>query len=73
MEASMKNVGRLDAGVRIALGIGLLGLAAVVNARPFLSIAAALGALLIIGTGLTRFCPLYTALGLGTRAKPRGV
>ena len=67
----MKNVGRLDAGVRIALGIALLALAAAVNGRPFLSIAAALGALLIVGTGLTRFCPLYTTLGLSTGAKPR--
>jgi hypothetical protein len=68
----VKNVGRLDGGLRIAVGIGLLGLAAAVNARPYLAIASALLALLVIGTGLTRFCPLYTVLGWNTEAKPRG-
>ena len=68
----MKNVTRWDAGVRITLGVGLIGLAAVLNARPFLAIAAALAGLVMIGTGLTRFCPLYTVLGRHPRAKSRG-
>lgn len=72
----MKNMSRIDAIVRGTLGVGLLVTAAAVNDRPFLAIAAALVALLFLGTALTRFCPLYTLLGVGTNsghAKPHGV
>lgn len=69
----MKNVGSIDAAIRVTAGIAFLGLAAAFNARPFLAIAAALVGLLLIGTGLTRFCPLYTFLGVSTATKPRGI
>lgn len=68
----MKNVGRMDAAIRVSLGLALLVTAAIVNARPFLAIAAALLGLLFLGTGLTRFCPLYTTVGLSTTPKARG-
>jgi hypothetical protein len=56
--------------LRLALGIGFLGAAAALHARPFLTVAAALIGLVVIGTALTRFCPLYTVLGVDTAAKP---
>ncbi|HXF96034.1 MAG TPA: DUF2892 domain-containing protein [Gemmatimonadales bacterium] len=69
----MKNVGRADAALRLALGIGFLVVAALVNARPFLAIAAACLGLGLSGTGLTRFCPLYTVIGVSTDPKPHHV
>lgn len=65
----MKNVGRIDAAIRVSLGLALLVTAAIVNARPFLAIAAALLGLLFLGTGLTRFCPLYTVAGVSSTPK----
>ncbi|HEX9704173.1 MAG TPA: DUF2892 domain-containing protein [Gemmatimonadales bacterium] len=69
----MKNVGRVDSVLRVALGVALLGAAIAVSARPFLTIAAALIGLVFIGTGFTRFCPLYAVLGANTASKPRAL
>jgi hypothetical protein len=75
MESSMfaHNVGRADAGIRAVIGTGLLGLAAAFNARPFVALGAAALALLLLGTALTRSCPLYLALGLSTSRPPQRV
>jgi DUF2892 family protein len=69
------NVGNWDAALRGLLGLLMLGLAASLNSRPFLAIAAALIAMVLFGTALTRVCPLYAVLGINTahpEAKPRG-
>jgi hypothetical protein len=61
-EISMKaNVGTLDRGLRIAVGLILLGL----------SVSGVIGIWGLIGivplaTGLFRFCPLYPLLGIST-------
>ena len=67
----MRNVGTIDAGIRVTAGIGLLVVAAVLNTRPFLALAAAALATLILGTALTRSCPLYVALDIST-CRPAG-
>lgn len=58
-----RNVGTLDASVRVLLGFGLLGLAARFHARPFVALGLAAVAILVLGTGLTHSCPLYVLLG----------
>lgn len=63
------NVGRIDAWIRGALSIVFLVLAAVFSAQPLVSLVAALLALLLAATALTRSCPLYTILGMSTRAR----
>lgn len=59
-----KNVGTIDAGVRIALAGVLFFLAAIYNSRPLPALACALGALILLGTALSRSCPLYRLLGI---------
>ena len=63
------NVGRTDAWIRGALSVVFLVLAAVFSADPLISLVAALLALLLAATGLTRSCPLYTLFGVSTRAR----
>lgn len=57
------NVGNIDRGARIVAGIVLLGLVFVVE-----SDARWLGLIGIIplATGLMRWCPLYSLLGMST-------
>jgi hypothetical protein len=66
-----QNVGAADGRVRIGLGAiaGLASLATLAGALPLPSLAAAvlgLGAVILLGTGLTGFCPLYSVLGMDT-------
>jgi predicted permease len=63
------NVGKADAWIRGALSVVFLVLAAVFSADPLISLVAALLALLLAATGLTRACPLYTLLGVSTSAR----
>jgi hypothetical protein len=65
----MYNVGRIDAALRTLAGLGFFVTAAAVSARPFLSVAAVAVGLVLLGTGVTRFCPLYTILGMNTTTK----
>jgi len=60
----VRNVGTLDRGARIVLGILLLGLfGALPNPwKPF-----ALLGLILIATGVTGACPLYGLVGISTR------
>lgn len=57
------NVGTLDRVLRVLAGLGLLSLLVVLdgNARWF-----GLIGLVPLLTGLVRFCPLYTVLGIRT-------
>ena len=54
------NVGRTDAAIRMMLGVALLGIAAAVNQRPLLALGSGFLAVVLLGTGLFRVCPLYT-------------
>ena len=62
----MHNVGRVDSAIRIVAGLAFFGVAVAVGARPFLAIAATFVGLMVLGTGVTRFCPLYTLLDVNT-------
>ncbi len=55
------NVGTIDRGLRILVGLVLLALFAAGLAGPW-----ALIGLVPLATGLVRFCPLYQVLGIHT-------
>jgi hypothetical protein len=55
------NVGKVDIGVRIILGLALVFLAAYLQNM----IVGGLG-IIALATGMTRFCPLYKLFGLNT-------
>lgn len=61
-----QNVGRLDAWIRGVLAVVSLVVAVIFNHIPLLSLAAAALALVMVGTALTRSCPLYRMLDVGT-------
>lgn len=66
-----QNVGATDERVRIGLGAiaGIVSLAILAGAVPLPSLAAAvlgLGAVILLGTAVTGFCPLYSVLGMDT-------
>lgn len=58
-----RNVGKLDRGARLVLGLGLLGLYGALEspARYFTLVG-----LVLVGTAITGNCPLYTLLGFKT-------
>lgn len=58
----LRNVGTLDAVVRVVLGVALLMLAFLSTSTPAVSFVMILGAIILIGTGVTRSCPIYEAL-----------
>jgi hypothetical protein len=58
------NVGATDAKVRWALAAVFFAVAIAFNASPAITLIAALAALLMAGTALTRSCPLYRLLGI---------
>ncbi len=60
------NVGTVDARLRVALGVIMILVAAVFNQNPVISLAAGLIALILFGTALIRFCPLYRLLHIDT-------
>lgn len=69
-----KNVGRLDACIRGGLAIALFVVAIVFNRSPVISLAAALLALILMGTALTKSCPLYRILHFDSRTpKPQNM
>jgi hypothetical protein len=58
------NVGARDAKVRWALAVVFFAVAIAFNASPAITLVAALAALLMASTALTRSCPLYRMLGI---------
>lgn len=67
--ASLRNVSRVDAAVRILLGLWLLGLTVSQADRPYLAIGWGAIGVLVLGTGFFRVCPLYTLIRVvGKRA-----
>jgi hypothetical protein len=67
-----KNMGRIDALVRLTVAMLLLLAAAGLYQRPFLTIAAGLAGLLVLSTAITRFCPLYTVFRI-TTTRTKGI
>jgi hypothetical protein len=66
-----KNVGATDKRVRIGLGAiaGFVSIAVLAGALPLPLLAApvlGLGAVILLMTGLTGFCGLYSVLGMDT-------
>ena len=66
-----RNVGTTDSRVRIGLGAvaGLVSLAVLSDAiplSPFFAPVLGLGAVILLVTGLTGFCGLYSMLGVDT-------
>lgn len=61
-----KNVGNIDRIIRILLGIGFLSLIFILDGN--LRWVGLLG-LVLIGTGLINFCPLYLPFGISTRGR----
>ena len=60
------NEGPIDRVVRVAAGVALLAVALLgVVASPLSWIAGAIG-LVLVATGGTGFCPLYSLLGVST-------
>ena len=61
------NVGLIDRGVRLVLGIGLLGLYGALDSPWRYVTLLGLG---LIATSVTAACPLYGLLGWSTRKSP---
>ncbi len=61
-----QNVGRADAGIRWALAAILFTVSVIFSAKLWLSLAAAIAALVLVATALTRKCPLFTFLGVSS-------
>ncbi len=60
-----RNIGRLDRGIRIILGLGLLALVFVGPKTPW----GYLG-FIPLGTALLAACPLYSLFGISTFQRP---
>lgn len=63
---SSRNVGWRDAGIRGFVGLVLLIVSASLQDRPLVALGVGFMALIFIGTGLFRTCPLYTLLRVNT-------
>jgi hypothetical protein len=62
----VKNVGGIERGIRLVIGVGLLALAFFhVIAGPAAIVAYILGAIALI-TGLVRYCPAWSIIGINT-------
>lgn len=62
----VRNVSKRDAALRGALAAVFMVLALVFNGRPVIALTAAVLGIVLAATALTRECPLYRVLGLGT-------
>jgi len=61
------NVGSIDRGVRLALGIVLLALALLGNLGVWAYVAGVAGAVALV-TALVRWCPAWALLGINMSA-----
>jgi hypothetical protein len=62
----LNNVGGVDRGIRLILGIGLLALALLHVVTGTLAIAAYVVGGIALVTGLIRFCPAWSIFGINT-------
>jgi len=71
MKISEKNIGTVDRSVRLGLGIGLVVAGAYAMVAP-LSYAAVIVGFILLFTGITSSCVLYSLLGINTAGKAAG-
>ena len=64
----LNNVGGIDRGIRIFLGIGLLVLGFLHVVTGTLAIVAYIVGAIALITGLIRFCPAWSIFGINTRS-----
>ena len=71
-----RNVGKLDAGLRWLLAAFFFTLSLVANHNQAVALLAAVAAVVMVATTLTRMCPLYWLFGFNTCPRnlvaPRG-
>ncbi|HUL01764.1 MAG TPA: DUF2892 domain-containing protein [Gemmatimonadales bacterium] len=67
-----KNVGDGDSVIRVMIGLVLLFAAAGVLNLVVVSMGLVFVAVLLLYTALTEWCPLYSLLGINTRANRPG-
>ena len=67
-----KNVGDGDSVIRVMLGLALLFVAAGLLQWVVVSMGLVVVAVLLLYTALTEWCPLYSWLGINTRATHHG-
>ncbi len=60
------NVGKTDQMVRLVLGVILLGAAFFSGVEGTLKYILIVAGIIALGTGLLKFCALYTLLGMST-------
>lgn len=65
-----RNMSATDALIRGVLAVALMVAAGLLHANPAVSLAAALVGFVLIGTALTRYCPIYRLLKLSTARDP---
>jgi hypothetical protein len=61
-----RNVGAPDAAVRAVIAIVLVALGFVTSVPGYLSFVAVLAGIILMGTALTRECPVYRLLHIAT-------
>jgi hypothetical protein len=64
-----RNVGNLDALIRAALALLLVAFGVLSHQAEIVSFAAVLLGIILMGTALTRECPVYRALHIGSRRR----
>jgi uncharacterized membrane protein HdeD (DUF308 family) len=64
----LHNVGEMDRGIRIVLGIGLLVLGLLHVLTGTLAIVAYIVGAVAVITGVARFCPAWSVFGIDTSA-----
>jgi len=62
----LSNVGGIDRGIRIVLGIALFGLALMHVVTGTWAIAAYVAGAVALVTGVVRFCPAWSLFGINT-------
>jgi len=65
-----KNVGGMEQGIRLVIGIALLALGFLHVVTGTLAIVAYVVAAVALITGLFRFCPAWTIFGINTCSVP---
>jgi hypothetical protein len=64
----LSNVGGVDRGIRIVIGIGLLVLGFMHVVTGTLAIVAYVVGAIALTTGVIRFCPAWSIFGINTRS-----